>query len=268
MKNATRLIFCLISALVVAPLRAQPPLVFEPQVERHEGPPLWISATAVADADKTIDLDRIDSVALHMSVEKQRRELGPHLLSEKARTGLKPEIATIPSTACVRTTYTTDEDNRGGAGSTATLNDLASNSRLIVRGRIRSVDVGFDGGVPASLLAMDVLGVIKGAAPASPVYVIYPVAHFRIGELLFCNTHKGFEPRAGDEALLFAYTAPVDRDQLLFGPRLDQIAFQGRGGIMFLPPQLRGSSALASTRNLDQVIELLRSVLNSSGGAE
>lgn len=248
-------------------LEAQSPSVIEPKVERHEGPPAWISAEEVADAEKVIALEKVDSISLRMNVEKQRKELGGSWPADKSHQGEKPPVVSIPISECKRTQSVADE--RGGTGSTATLSDLAANSRSILRGTIRSIDLGFDSGVPGSLLGLEVSEVIKGSAPKPLVYVLYPVARFKIGPFHFCNTTKGFEPHEGDEVLLFDFTGPDDRDDVLFAPRMEQILFQTRSGTLVLPAQLKNSPGLETAHSLADVIARLASArtLNPKAGA-
>lgn len=266
MKTTCR--FMVLCAIVLFPgwsLRAQAPSLIEPKVQRHEGPPLWISAEAVADKEKIVNLDLIDSHALRERVEKQRLALGDRVI-EKSMTGGKPLITAIPETECKSSSFLVDE--RGGDGPSATLADLATYSESIVRGTIRTIDLGFAFGSPASLLGVEVLEAIKGSAPKSPFYIDYPIARFKIGPFYFCNTNKGFEPRPGDEILLFDYTGPWDRDDVLYAPRLDQIFFQSQSGSLFLPPALRNTPDLKTVNNLDEVVDRLRSgiPLQSRGG--
>ncbi|HSS51137.1 MAG TPA: hypothetical protein VLX28_19520 [Thermoanaerobaculia bacterium] len=246
-------------------LKAQAPSILEPRVERHQGPPLWNSAESVADAEKIINLDLIGSDSLRRRVEKQRRELGDRLPARKSLSVEKPEIVRIPSSECKSETYL--EDDRGG-GPSATLKGLATRSKSIVRGKISTVELGFSFGVPSSLLGVEVLEVIKGSSPKSPFYIDYPVARFRIGPFYFCNATKGFEPHPGDEALLFDVSGPVDRLDVLYAPRIDQIFFQGQAGVLFLPPALKSTPDLETAAKLSDVVTRLRTAgsLNSSGG--
>lgn len=239
------------------PLRAQAPSILEPKAERLQGPPLWISAEAVVDEQKIIDLDLIDSSFLEKEVESQLRKLTNRLLTEKCETGTKPSVVTIPSSECKSSVYSSDQSHRGGTGSTSTFSDLKANSQSILRGTIRTIDLGFDGGVPASLLGVELTAAIKGSAPEPLFYILYPVAHFRIGPLFFCNTKRGFEPRRGDQILLFDYTGTVDRDDVLFAPRLDQIFFQGQDGVLFLPTELRSSPGIGALHSLGEVVDRL-----------
>lgn len=163
------------------PVEAQAPSILETTGDFPGGGRLWISAEAAAHAEKTIDLDLIGSDAVRRRVEKQRQDLGDRLPAEagKMRAGGKPLITTIPDAEC--RSRTMNVDDRGGFGSGDTLAHLATYSQTIVRGTIRTVDVGFSFGAPTSLLGVEVSEVLKGAAPKSPLYISYPVARFRIG---------------------------------------------------------------------------------------
>lgn len=247
--------FCVAVLISSLALEAQSPSIIEPRAERHEGPPLWISAEEVADAQKVIDLEKIDSISLRMNVEKQRKELGGSWPADKSLQDEKPSVVPIPISECKHMQVVMEE--REGMGSTATLSDLASNSKSIFRGTIRSIDLGFDAGVPGSLLSMEVSEVIKGPAPQPLAYISYPVARFKIGPFHFCNATKGFEPHEGDEVLLFDYMGPGDRDDLLFRPFMDQILFQTRSGTLFLPAQLKNSPELKTAHSLADVVARL-----------
>ena len=254
-------------SLCVGALGAQRPSILESRVERHQGPPLWISAETVADKEKIIDLDLIGSDFLRRSVDKQWEDLGGHMPADKSRTGEKPPITRIPPAECKSSIGSSDV--RGGDTPGGTLGELASYSKSIFRGTIRSVELGFSFGEPGSLLGVDLSEVIKGRAPKSPFYIDYPVARFRIGPLSFCNLNVGYEPRPGDEVLLFDSLGPVDRDDVLYSPRLDQLFFQNSSGVLFLPPALKNASGLKTVRTLDDVVSALRSggLLNSREGA-
>ncbi len=267
MKFTSRfLILCAATLFIGSVLEAQAPSILETTGDFPGGGHRWISAEAVADEEKIIDLDLIGSDTLRGRVEKQRQALGERFPAEKSKAGEKSLIATIPASECKSTSMTVDD--RGGWGSSATLPDLASHARSIVRGTIRTVDPGFAFGNPTSLLGVEVSEVLKGASPKSPFYVDYPVARFKIGPFSFCNLNKGFEPRPGDQILLFAYVGPVDREEVLYAPRLDQIFFQNQGGEVFLPSKLKNMPDLKTARTLDDVISRLRSgnMLDVPGG--
>jgi hypothetical protein len=247
--------FCAVILPTVS-LAGQTPLILEPKFERHQGPPLWISAEAVADAKEVIKLDLIDDLHLRKSIEAQRRSLGKRLDSSPSKAGEKPVIAIIPPSECKSDTLSVEL--RGGDSPSATLADLANYSKSIIRGRIRSLEPGFASGEPALLIEIEAPQAIKGSASSSSLYINYPVARFRIGPFQFCNGEKGFEPEPGDEVLLFDYIGSIDRDHVLYAPRLDQLFFQNQNGLLFVPPRLKDTPALRPVHSLDEVIDLLR----------
>jgi hypothetical protein len=264
MKLTSRFALCTAILLAGMPLRAQSPSIFEPTVERHQGPPLWISAEAVVDKEKILNLDLVGSNSLRTHVEKQRQALGSRIVTEESWSGEKPPVTMISPSECH--SRMGSSDHRGGDNPSATLDDLATYSHSIVRGTVRTVKLGFSFGEPGSLLEVDVLEVIEGSAPKSPFYVDYPIARFRIGPLSFCNLNTGFEPRPGDEILLFDYTGPVDRDGLLYAPRFEQLFFQAKNGTLILPSRLKNIPELETVSSLAGVISLLRGKV-SGGGA-
>ncbi|HEX5716001.1 MAG TPA: hypothetical protein VF179_07565 [Thermoanaerobaculia bacterium] len=238
---------------------AEPPQILEPQVERHQGPPLWLSAEAVAHSEKVIDLDLLDSLILRKNVEKQGRTFAPGARFEMSKQGEKPPVSDIPYSECK--SMLAVEDDRGGEAPSSTLSDLANHSRSILLGTIKSIERGFSSGVPSSLLEVEVIDSIKGSAPTALIYIDYLVAHFRIGPYYFCNANKGYEPSPGDQVLLFDYTGPADQDGILYGPRFEQLVFQSRDGSLFLHPRLKSDPSLADAKNLSQVVTRARSAM-------
>lgn len=249
--------------LPVLPLKAQAPPILKAEGNFPGGGHLWISAEAAADEESIIALDRIGSDAVRRRVEAQRQALGESLASEteKTKAGGKPIIATISDAECKSRTMNVDD--RGDFVSGATLEHLTTHSQMIVRGTIHTVDPGFSFGAPISLLGVEVLQVLKGSSPKSPMYISYPVARFRIGPFSFCNLEKGFEPHPGDEILLFAYSGTVDRDDILYTPRLDQMLFQGKNGTLSLPSPLKDTPQVKTARTLDDVVDALQPLLAS-----
>lgn len=243
---------------------AQSPSILESKVERHQGPPLWISAKTVASGDKIIDLDLVNSDTLRRRVERQRLALGSRAVSEKSVPGEKPEIARIPASECKSESF--QEDVRAGDGPSSSLQDLATHAKSIVHGTVSTVELGFSFGSPSSLLRVDALETLKGRTPESPFYLDYPVAQFKIGPFFFCNATKGFEPQPGDEVLFFDFAGPVDRSDTLYVPRVDQIFFQKKGGGIFMSNGLKNTNDLRGLTNLKEVINLLRSEKTRTNG--
>jgi hypothetical protein len=239
-------------------LGAEPPQILEPQVERRQGPPLWISAEAVAHSEKVIDLDLLDDLMLRRTVEKQERSLRTGATSyEMLRIGEKPPIVDIPLSECK--SMLDVADHRGGDDPSSSFRDLLDHSKSIFRGRIQDVERGFSGGAPSSLLEIEVQEVLRGNVPTDRVYLGYLIARFRIGPYYFCNLNKGYEPSPGDQVLLFDYTGPVDQDGTLYSPRFEQIFFQTRNGALIVPAQLKSDAGLESFQSLDEIVASLRS---------
>jgi hypothetical protein len=247
--NSRHAVFCVAVLLLRIPLGAQAPSTLETTGVFPGGGYRWISAEAAASAEKIIDLDLVGSDSLRRTVEKQRQVIGERVSLDRNRPGDKPLITTIPVSECKSMTMVAD--GRGGFGSSATLADLSSNSATIVQGTIRTVDLGFAFGTPTSLLGVEVSTVLKGASPKSPFYIDYPVAHFRIGPLSFCNSASGFEPSPGDQIILFAYKGPVDKEGILYAPRIDQLIFQSQKGTVVFPERLSASQDVTWAHTLD-----------------
>lgn len=245
-------------------LAAQSPSILESKVERHQGPPLWISAKTVASGDKIIDLDLVNSDTLRRRVERQRLTLGS--IAEKSVPGEKPEIVRIPASECRSESF--QEDVRAGDGPSSSLQDLLIHAKSIVHGTVSTVELGFSFGSPSSLLGINALETLKGHTPESSFYLDYPVARFKIGPFSFCNATKGFEPRPGDEVLFFDFAGPVDRSGTLYVPRVDQIFFQKNGGGLFMANGLKNTGDLRGLTNIKEIINLLRSEkMRATGGA-
>jgi hypothetical protein len=83
-------------------LEAQGPSILDFPFE-HQGAPCWISAEAVADAEKIVDFDLIRNEFLRQIAEKNLRVLGDRLPVEDLGTGRKPSIETIPFSDCEST---------------------------------------------------------------------------------------------------------------------------------------------------------------------
>ncbi|MBW8879287.1 MAG: hypothetical protein JF614_30480, partial [Acidobacteria bacterium] len=161
--------FIVLCAVVPVPGRAletwAPSILHFP----FDGPPLWISAASVADEEKIVNLDLFDSLGLLRPVERQLRAL--HASGYRFQKGEKPAVSRISVSECASQVLSSCHE---GENPYATLADLTTYSLAIVRGTIRTVDLGFGFGMPASLLGVEASEVIKGPAPASLFYVYYP----------------------------------------------------------------------------------------------
>ena len=236
---------------------AAPPTVLESKAIRQHGPPLWLSAEAIANPKTGVDLTLLDSPFLEQVVEKQRRELGEGAIKMSLTVGA-PAVVAIPPTQCKRLL---DLSDHGDPRPNGTLDELSANSKSIVAGVIRELTLGFAFGMPMTLLTVDTTDAIKGA-PTASFYLSYPIARFRVGPYHFCSATQGFEPRVGDRVLVFDYRGPIDQTGRLLSPGLKQLVFQSAAGRLFFPPQLQTDTALIDVDTLDEVADLVRTQLD------
>jgi hypothetical protein len=247
-RSTGRFVILGIAALLPGlPLGAQTPSVLEP---KEPGKPLWISADTLAN-ERFVDLlDRVGSVALRKYVQRQQCAIWQRVAADQTRKRKEPRIAALPPSACESVLLVAAEEDKPSSG----LGDLLKHSRSIVRGTVRTTGFGFSFGIPFSLLGVEVSEAVQGPAPKSLIYVDYPVARFRIGPGYFCNGATGFEPRPGDEVLLFDYKGPIDRDDVLYVPHLNHLFFQSRDGTLSLPPRIKDDLDLEGVSTLDDVV--------------
>ncbi|HET9227783.1 MAG TPA: hypothetical protein VFR31_14005 [Thermoanaerobaculia bacterium] len=208
----------------------------------------------MADAERIVNLELLDSLSLERYVEKQKKALPAK--PPGLRTAGKPAVSEIPYSAC--TSMLATFDHRGGEAPSSTLSDLATHSQSIVLGTITSVSQGFSSGTPASLLEVEIQEVVKGRMPGHQIHIDYLVARFRIGPYHFCNAQKGYEPSPGDRILVFDYVGPADRTGTYYAPRAEQLIFQSPRGPLFFSPQLKSDPDLKDVTSLDQVLGKLR----------
>ena len=243
-----------------AQAQAEAPSRFELPAEQRQGAPLWISAAAVVDPEKAVNLEILDDLHLQRMVEKQRQALGGQIATPEG----EPQVRAIPRSECGNMSGL--EDDRGGWAPESSLPEIAANSASILHGVIRQVTPGFYKGIPDSLLTVEVREVVKGVAPSHTIHIDYQVAHFRIGPYRFCNALSGYEPKPGDSLVLLDYTGPVGQSEAgaLFAPRLSQILFESTEGGLFFRPEIKQIPTLASAKTLDEVVAQIRRELEGS----
>jgi hypothetical protein len=241
-----------------SPGAAQPagmPRVIEPKVERHSGPALWVSAEAAMSRGSVLDWSLVggEGSLLVQTVERQGKAL-----AERGKGQVPdPEIQWLPPAECTDSILLTP--HHGGEAPSGTFRDLREQSKSIWKGKIAAVEPGFFFGTPAALLRVEDLDVVResGSAPRKQAFVQHPVARFKIGDYRFCSGFSGFEPKVGDSILVFDYTGPVGRGDLLFTPRMEQTFFQTAEGDLFLPESLRQDDDLWTAKTLDDVVTLI-----------
>jgi hypothetical protein len=194
--------------------------------------------------------------SLWKSVERERGKVpaAPH---EKSLS-----IRQIPESQCT-TTLVSTADYGGGDQPSESFADLARQALGIYAGTISGIEPGFMGGIPATLLEVEIQEALrpsKAFPETGSIFVLHPLARFAIGHYTFCGglSNSTFAPKAGDHVLLFAYTEPVGRGVPLAAPRNEQIFFSRSDGALFVSPNLRADPALRGLKSLEQVKAIVR----------
>jgi len=144
------------------------------------------------------------------------------------------------------------------------LPDLAGQAIAIYRGRIGGIAQGFFGGVPSSLLRVEITQAFRQSDQVAKevVWVPHPQARFQMGDLTVCGGAKGYEPAEGDQVLVFVYDPPVDADHALVVPRGPEIFFQTAAGRLIVPDLLKKDREIGTAGSLDDLEKLLRRKVN------
>ncbi len=86
------------------------------------------------------------------------------------------------------------------------------------------------------------------------VYVLYPIADFKIEGRRFCNAGPipDFNPAIGDELMIFCYDQPNDTTGQFLPTREQQLIFE-RGGKLYASKPLRSDPELLRTTGLSEI---------------
>jgi len=144
------------------------------------------------------------------------------------------------------------------------LPDLAEQAIAIYRGRIGGIAQGFFGGVPSSLLRVEITKSFRQSDQVAKevVWIPYPQARFQMGDLTVCGGSKGYEPAEGDQVLVFVYDPPVDADHALVIPSGPEIFFQTAAGRLIVPDLLKKDREIGTAGSFDDLEKLLRKRMN------
>jgi len=118
--------------------------------------------------------------------------------------------------------------------------DLRRYARAIVSGQVVGIDQGFQGGLPMSLLEVEVDDIVRSSddyAATRTLYVAYPYAVFAVGDKLFCRDEPRFayRPQIGDHLLLFPSHLPRDRNARMLDVEPTEILAQKPSGELGRP---------------------------------
>jgi hypothetical protein len=259
-KVRSSLLLLVLLASGASPGAAQPaagvPRVIEPKVERKAGPALWVSANAAMNRGTVLDWSLVGAEEGSLLVQIVKRQ--GKVLAERGKGQVSnQEVQWLPVSECTDSILLTP--HHGGEAPSATFRDLRERSKSIWRGRIAAIEPGFFFGAPAALLRVEGLDIVResDSVPRKQAFVQHPVARFKIGDYRFCSGFSGFEPKVGDSILVFDYTGPVGRGDLLFTPRMEQTFFETAEGDLFLPESLRQDGDLWTAKTLDDVVTLI-----------
>jgi hypothetical protein len=142
-----------------------------------------------------------------------------------------------------------------------TIENLATSAEWSVRGHVTNITPGFFHGEPFSLLTVEVdrTLAITGKSPDPVLFVLYPYAHFRAGDISFCKDDYRFPhiPVVSDELLLFAPRGAVGVEVTLLMPDRNYVIFGSRDEIT-LPAELQDIDDLP--RSIDAIAERIRAL--------
>jgi hypothetical protein len=135
--------------------------------------------------------------------------------------------ANAPASPCRETTVS----SLHVSGDTTSLDNMIHSARTVYRAEIVSMEDGFDGAVPSTILAAEIHNVVRSAdgfPTRGVVFVAYPRADFRIEGVRFCNagTHPSYVPQIGDHVLIFAFDRPRDMTGAFLLTRPEQLVFE------------------------------------------
>ncbi len=135
-----------------------------------------------------------------------------------------------------------------------TWEDLVRYARGIFAARIVAIEQGFLGGLPESLLEVQIEEVIRPSrhfATSPRFFISYPYAVFAVGDQIFCRKYPKFSyrPQVGDRLLLFPSHRPVDLHALLLVLEPSEILAETPAGQLHLPEILRGEKELLTVHD-------------------
>ncbi len=228
------------TALGQAPGSALPDVI---QFPRDKGidnaPPVWVSATAAADRDHVLNYDLIGDTSedsyLHSVVRELAKELGSGATNDTT-------VAEVSASECI--TYTVNSafgHITAPASSTGSLESLAANSVGVYVGTVTARTPGFlsGAGTPSTIASVSVTKTLRAATAQalSSIYLLSPIAHFRIGSYIFCSEdmQAPAELQVGDQVTVFVYKWLGDGSVPLTVPQADQLLVLSKQGLRVGP---------------------------------
>jgi hypothetical protein len=171
-------------------------------------------------------------------------------------------VAEVSESECITYTVSSAFGHMAPASSTESIESLAANSIGVYAGTVTARTPGFLSGVPSTIASVAVTKTLRGATvqPLSSIYVMSPIAHFRIGAYIFCskNMKAPEELQVGDQVLVFVYRW-VEGGMPLAEPHADQLMVMSKEGVRVGPAlsadaRLQGKSFDAAVNVVNQVL--------------
>jgi hypothetical protein len=202
--------------------------------------PAWVDAESVVDQTGKLDMKALP-VGIRLFVERQ------------IQNGDYQKYGCISFGAVA-------VDRAGAIVPNSTFKDLTQSAKAVLKGTVTGVTYGFTVYGPSSLVEIQADDWLKKSAKIAGgtyVYLVYPVAEFKVGGYRFCKTDLpqwGKEPKLGDQILLFPYQPPIDADGRVFLPDLEgyEVILARKGDTSIsLPKTLREDPDVLGVRELE-----------------
>ncbi|HBL28697.1 MAG TPA: hypothetical protein DD490_17820 [Acidobacteria bacterium] len=139
--------------------------------------------------------------------------------------------------------------------------DLTEQALAIYSGRVEEISPGFFSGLPSSLLLVSVKEELRASdlVARDGLLIPYSFARFKAGGATFCGGGAGmYQPKRGDQVLVFIYDPPLDAAGTLVYPRSPEIFFQSSDGRLIIPEPLKADRDVAAAGSLESLEDLLR----------
>ncbi|HLX08946.1 MAG TPA: hypothetical protein VKY89_13920 [Thermoanaerobaculia bacterium] len=245
-----------ITAQRPANMESPPDVLRMPAAEEAGAPPAWASAQAVADPDRGLNWEALGAAEdSPLRAEVRRQAALPH-----ADTSIG--VAQIPEKACtsisIDSSFTAAEDPPAD-----NVDDLVTNAQGVYAGTITAVTPGFSVHSPYSLLTLKIQETLREAAGTpSSIFILHPVAHFRVGPYVFCGApSKSFgDPKVGDQVLIFVYRWVKNGTWMVAPVQNEFLLATGKG--LVLPPALKADPRL-QVATFSELVQAVRRLMAS-----
>jgi hypothetical protein len=246
-----------------APMSALPDVI---QFPRDEGidnaPPVWVSATAAANRDHVLNYDLIGERTEEGHLHGVVRDLAKSLGADATR---DTTVAEVREGECPLYTVSSSFGHTAAPPSaTGSLESLAEHSIGVYAGTVTARTPGFAFGMANTIASVSITKTLRGATvvPLSNIYLLSPIAHFRIGTYIFCSKYMSApeELQVGDQILVFVYQW-VKGGAPLAEPNADQLMVMTKQGLRVGPAL--STDARLQGKSIDTAINVVNQALST-----